>query len=246
MPRFRPLPSADELLAALAEEGVTDAPREGPAGTGDEGLRTLLDMALFAAELRKKVSFPHFSWADPAFLARDAKVTLRVAYAELPGDTADALELALAANLPRLSDGRTLLGLDAHRTQAREFDLGHALYGQVTLFQWPHKPPQSADPRIDAAMEKGWAKTLKTHNLVPGRGIVVLDEHQGLLLRDDRFRSLCGLMLLLPDGRTELWWNPFSDRADPELQYWPSWADGTGPASGWKQVFQAEDARGED
>lgn len=238
MPRFRPLPPTEELLAALAEAGVEDAPREAP---DEESLRALLDMALFVAEHRKRVSFPDFHWGDPGFVAKDAKVTLRVAYAELPGDDEAALRLALDANLPRVQDGRTLLALDAHRTRAKEFELGHALYGGVTLFQWPHKPPQPADPRIDTAMEKGWAKTLKTHNLVPGRGIVVLDEHQGILLRDERFRRLAGLLLLFENGHTALWWNPFADEADAELQYWPAWGPG-GPASAWKEVFRADSA----
>jgi len=236
--RHRPLPTLDELHAGLAEAGVADAPRDAP---DEASLRALLDMALFVAEHRKRILFPGFSWSDPGFLAKDAKVELRFAYARLDGDDADALVRAIDANLARANDGRTLLALDAHRTNAREFELGHALYGKVTLFQWPTKPPEPADPRIDALLAQGWAKTLKTHNLLPGRGIVVLDEDQGLYPRDERLRALVGVLLLLPSGQTELWWNPFADRADPDLQYWLSWGEGTGVASGWKQVFEARE-----
>jgi len=99
---------------------------------------------------------------------------------------------------------------------------------------------QPADPRIDAAREAGWTPTLKAHNLLPGRGIVVLDEHQGLLLRDERFADVLGLLVLFENGQTELWLNPFARSADPELQHWRAWGPGTGPASGWRERFFAE------
>ena len=241
--RHRPLPPLEELLAGLAGAGVADAPTEGP---DPEMLRGLLDMALFLAEHKKRVSFAGFRWDDPRFAVTDARAEVQVAYATLAGDTRDALRLTLEANLPRVAGGRTLLALDAHATRAREFELGHALFGGVTLFAWPTKPPEPADPRIDAAREKGWAKVLKEHNLLPGRGIVVLDEHQGLLLRDARFEELLGVLLLLPDGHTTLWWNPFvrADRNDPEMQFWLTWGAGTGPASGWREVFRAEEPHG--
>lgn len=229
----------DELLRALEEAGVEDAPREGP---DEEALRGLLDTALFVAEHRKRVSFPGFHWGDPRFLVADARVSLTLAYAALAGETEDALRMALEGNLDRARDGRTLLVLDAHTTRAREFEIGHALFGQVTLFQWPTKPPEPADPRIDAAREKGWAKVLKEHNLLPGRGIVVLDEHQGMLLREARYEDLLGLLLLLPDGHHALWWNPFvrADVNDAELQFWLTWGAGAGPASGWRELFRAD------
>lgn len=223
----------DDSLAALAEHGVDDAPRRAP---DPEGLRALLDMAAFVAEHRKRVSFPAFTWEDPAFVSEDAKVTLRFAYARFERDVATTI----AANLARVRDRRTLLAIDAHRADIREYALGHELYGQVTLFAWPTKPPEPADPRIATAMERGWAATLKEHNLVPGRGIVVLDEHQGLLLRDERLRALVGLQVLLPDGHTKLWWNPFADDANSELQYWLKWGAGTGPSSAWREQFFAE------
>lgn len=218
---------------------MTDAPREGP---DEEALRGLLDLALFVAEHKKKVAFPDFQWQDPRLRAADARMTVDVAYATLAGDSEDAVRWTLEGNLDRLRGGRTLLALDAHTTKAREFELGHALYGQVTLFSWPSKPPEPADPRIDAAREKGWAKVLKEHNLLPGRGIVVLDEHQGLLLRDPRYEDLLGILLLMPDGQTPLWWNPFAraELNDPEMQFWLTWGAGTSPASGWREVFRAD------
>lgn len=231
--RRRALPSLEELHTSLAEAGVTDAPRDGP---DPERLRALLDTALFVAEHRKKVSFPSFQWDDPGFEVQDAKVTFRVAYAQLGEDA----EATLLANLPRLGP-RTLLALDAHRSPIREFDLGHTLYGRPTLFQWPTKPSEAADPRISTLLEKGWARTLKEHNLVPGRGIVVLDENQGFLLRDERLRALVGLLVLFETGDTKLWWNPFTENADSELQYWLTWGAGTGPASAWKETFYVEE-----
>lgn len=236
--RRREVPPLDELLAALAEAGVADAPREAP---DHEALRGLLDMALWAAELRKRVSFPDFSWSDPRFVATDDKATLEFAYTRLPGATLDAIRLCLEGNLDRMRGGRTLLAIDARGRDVREFDLGHALYGRVTLFQHPHKPSESADPRIDAAREAGWARTLKEHNLLPGRGIVVLDEHQGLILRDERFRAILGFLVLFDTGHTTLWWNPFAHGADAELQYWPAWGPGA-PASAWREVFRADAA----
>lgn len=232
--RRRPVPAADESLEALREAGVADAPTEGP----EEELRGLLDLALFVAEHRKRISFPAFSWDDPAFVAADARRTWRVAYARLPD--AASIGATLDAALPRLGAG-TLLALDAHAaTDVREFDLSHDLYGRVTLFQWPTKPVESADPRIHDALDKGWAKTLKAHNLVPGRGIVVLDEHQGLLLREPRYAAVPGMLVLLADGHTNLWWNPVSPHAESEDQYWLTWGEGTGPASGWKEQLFVE------
>lgn len=198
-------------------------------------LQGLLDMALWAAEHKKRVSFPAFTWSDPGFLAQDARVALRFAYAEIAGDA----PMTLAANVDRMG-ARTLLAIDARRAKAREFDVAHALYGEPTLFQFPTKPVEAADPRIDAAREAGWTPTLKAHNLLPGRGIVVLDEHQGLLLRDARFEALLGVLLLFETGQTELWWNPFARAADPDLQHWRAWGEGTGPASGWREQFYAE------
>ena len=235
--RTRPLPPVDELLAALAEAGVEDAPREGD----DAALRGLLDMALFVADHHKQVAFPGFTWEDPGFVARDARMTMRVAYARL----ADAARLdeTLRRHLPRVAEGNALLALDAHGTTLREFETMHHLYGEVTLFSWPHKPAQSADPRIEAAREAGWVKTLKEHNLLPGRGIVVLDEHQGLLLRDPAFVDLLGLLVLYPNGHTHLAWNPLVPpaRASSEIQYWLAWGAGTGASSEWRELLHVEE-----
>lgn len=236
--RRRTLPPIEQLRAELAEHGVTDAPAEAP---DPESLQALLDMALFCAEVKKRVSFPGFHWSDPGFVASDARVTLRFAYTELAADLLTTLE----ANLPRLRDGRTLLAIDAHRRKIPEFEIQHALFGQVTLFQWPHKPSEPADPRIHDAREAGWTPTLKEHNLLPGRGIVVLDEHQGILLRDERMRAIPGILLLAETGQTRLWWNPFAERADPDLQHWMAWGAGTSPASAWREQLYVEDARDE-
>lgn len=235
MPRTRALPPVAHLLAELAEQGVDDAPREGP---DEESHKGLLDLALWLAEHRKRVAFPGFSWDDPRFVASDAKVSLEVAYVALGPQ--DDFAGTLRAHLPRVARGRALLAVDAHASRLREFDAGHDLYGQVTLFARPGKPYESADPRVDAARERGWVKTLKEHNLLPGRGLVVLDEHQGLLLREEAFASLLGLLLLLPDGHTNLWWNPFveAERNDSELQYWLAWGEGRGSSSEWRTVLE--------
>jgi len=237
VPRTRALPPADELLASLAELGVEDAPSEGP---DEQALRGLLDFALFLAEHRKRITFRGFSWDDPAFRVTDAKVEFRVAYLKLSPQ--DDFLGAVRAHLLRASRGNALLAVDAFGTGLREFDAGHALYGDVTLFSYPSKPAESADPRVDAARERGWVKTLKEHNLLPGRGIVVLDEHQGALLREDAFARLQGLLLLLPSGQTNLWWNPFveAERNDSELQYWLSWGEGLGASSEWREVVRYE------
>ena len=211
---------------------MTDAPRDGPDPFALQGL---LDMAHYVAEHKKRVTFPNFTWSDPTFVATDAKVTLRFAYAEFAVDA----HTTLLANLDRVAP-RTLLALDARHAKVAEFTLAHALYGEPTLFQWPSKPAEPADPRIDAAREKGWTPTLKAHNLLPGRGIVVLDEHQGLLMRDDRFAGLLGVLVLFENGQTELWWNPFARDADADLQHWRAWGPGTGPASGWREQFYVE------
>lgn len=233
--RRREIPPAEISLGALRELGVDDAPTEGP----DElALQGLLDMALYVAEHKKRISFPGFSWSDPCFVATDARAKLRFAYAELAVDARTTLE----ANLERARDGRTLLALDARRARATEFSLGHALYGEPTLFRFPAKPAEPADPRIDHARERGWTPTLKLHNLLPGRGIVVLDEHQGLFLREARYDGVVGVLALFGTGQTELWWNPFvrADLNDAELQYWKTWGEGTGPASAWREQFLVE------
>jgi hypothetical protein len=237
VPRTRTLPPLDELLAGLREAGVEDAPTEGPDPAALQGL---LDLALYVAEHRKRVSFPGFTWDDPAFVVEDAKMRMRVAYVKLPD--AGALADTVRAHLVRASEGNALLAVDAHATTLREFDAVHDLYGRVTLFEFRTRVPESADLRVDAARERGWAKTLKEHNLLPGRGLVILDEHQGILLREDAFAKLMGLVLLMPDGNTLLMWNPFveADRNDSEVQYWLGWGPGTGRSSEWRELVRYE------
>lgn len=237
--RRRTLPPTEELLAQLAEAGATDAPTTAPDPTMLQGL---LDMAAYVAEHRKQVAFPDFHWDDPGFVSTDAKVRFRFAYTTLPGATADAVKWCLEGNLDRILDGRTLLAIDARTSGIREFELNHHLFGEVTLFSFPHRPLESADPRIDTAREAGWTRVLKEHNLIPGRGMVVLDEHQGILLRDDRLRDLVGLLILYETGNIELVWNPFvrPDANDPEFQYWLSWGPGSAPSE-WRRVFEARE-----
>lgn len=236
MPRHRVLPPLDELRAELAAQGVTDAPTEGDP----DALQGLLDVALYVAEHRKRVSFPAFSWDDPAFEARDQKVTMRVAYLRLA--RGDDLAGALRAHVGRVATGHALLALDARASGLREFEILHQLYGRVTLFEHRTPVPESADLRIEEARERGWAKTLKEHNLLPGRSLVVLDEHQGHLLREPSLTALMGILLLSPDGIVSLLWNPFveADRNDAELQYWLGWGEGSGRSSEWREVVRYE------
>ena len=236
MPRARPLPPVDELRAGLAEHGIEDAPTDGD----EESLRGLLSFALFLADNLKRIDFAGFTWDAPGFVATDAKTRVGVEYVRVApgGSVADAMR----ANLPRVAGQKALLAIDAHGADVREFDALHEIYGRVTLFQYPHKPHESADPRIDAARERGWVKTLKEHNLMPGRGIVVLDEDQGLLLREPAFDALLGLLLLTRDGTIGLHWNPFinADRNEPEMQYWLAWGEGTGQSSEWREMLHVE------
>jgi hypothetical protein len=236
MPRARPLPPLDELRVALGEHGVESAPETGD----EEALRGLLSFALFLADNLKRIDFEGFSWDAPGFVAVDAKARIGVEYVRMARGA--GLEETMRAALPRVAGQKALLAIDTHGTELLEFEALHALYGRVTLFQYPHKPQESADLRIDAARERGWVKTLKEHNLLPGRGIVVLDEHQGLLLRDPAFEALLGLLLLTRDGTIGLHWNPFveADRNEPEMQYWLAWGEGTGQSSEWRQMLHVE------
>jgi hypothetical protein len=234
--RARPLPSIEELKGYLAEAGAFGVPETGPT---EDDLQGLLALALHVADCQKRVSFPGFTWDAPSFLAADDKVTLRFAHAHLDAKDEPGVVAALLENLPRL-DRRTLLSLDARASGLREFELEHMLYGQVTLFTFRTRPPEAADHRIDSARERGWIKTLKEHNLLPGRGLVVLDEHQGLLLREPRLQALLGLLVLYPSGAIHLMWNPFAMEGDSELQYWSAWGRG-GQASAWKEVFRADE-----
>lgn len=238
--RTRPLPPVDDLLAELAEQGVSDAPRDAPDA---EAHAAFLALALHVAEHRKRLSFEGFSWEDPFFVAQDDKVTMRVPFVRLDAREPEAFAETLVRALPRVGSGPGILAVDARPSGLSEFQLNHVLYGEVTLFSWPSKPPEPADPRIDAAREAGWAKTLKEHNLLPGRGIVVLDEHQGLLLRDERLGELRGLLVLLPSGLVELLWNPFARDAQSEMQYWLGWGSGQ-PSSAWRELLRYDGEQG--
>lgn len=232
VPRHEPaaLPPVDELLAELREAGVSGAP-----DTGDErALQGFLFCAAEVAQRQKQVGFEGFSWDEPTFSAKDSKMTLRFRFVEFAGSTREELLAALAPK----REGE-LLAVDARNSPLKEFEIAHMLFGEVTLFDFPRRPVESADPRIHAAQEAGWTPTLKEHNLLPGRGIVVLDEHQGLLLREPSFESLRGLFILKGLHHFHLWLNPVAKGADPDLQYWLSWGKG-GPASAWREVVRYE------
>lgn len=236
--RTRPLLPLAELYGYLEEAGVTDAPREAP---DDAHLQGLLSMALHVAECQKRVRFPDFTWAEPSFVAEDARVTLRFHYARLTDKTQDDLRTFLLDSMARVAGANHLLAVDTRPSGIAEFELAHHLYGEVTLFQHRSRPSEPADLRIHQARERGWTPTLKENNLLPGRGLVVLDEHQGLLLREPWLDALPGLLVLLASGETKLLWNPFSREADAEWQYWLAWGAGAGAPSEWRQVLHVSE-----
>ena len=235
-PQVRPLPPVEELLIELREAGVDGAPESGP----EQELAAILLLAADLAQLRKRLDFSGFSWDDPGFAAVDAKARVDVRYAK---GARERLADALRASLPRLRGDVALLALDFRGSGVKEFEAAHLLFGEVTLFEHRKRPSESADPRIHAALEAGWGKALKEHNLVPGRGLVVLDEHHGLLLREPDLGRLPGLFVLFDDARWHLWWNPIAGLPG-ELQYWLSWGPGTAPASEWREVvrYDGDDA----
>jgi hypothetical protein len=225
-------------------EGLVDAGAIEPPTSGDEhALQGLYWMAGYLAERQKRISFEGFSWDDPRFRALDAKVTVEVAYVPFAGGD---LRGTLLDAVPRLRGGTALVGLDARASGLREFELAHQLFGQVTLFSWPHKPPEPADRRIHEARERGWTRVLKEHNLLPGRGIVVLDEHQGLVLTEPALARVAGFLVVLPGGATHLWWNPFCPTLDPEMEHYLAWMRGEGGPSEWREVLRYEGDEGED
>lgn len=227
-----------ELYGYLEEAGVTDAPRDAP---DEEHLQGLLSMALHVAECQKRVSFPDFTWAEPTFVAEDARLTFRFHYARLNDKTEDGVRSFLLDSMERVAGTTHLLAIDTRPARIAEFELVHHLYGEVTLFQHRSRPSESADLRIHEAREKGWTPTLKEHNLLPGRGLVVLDEQQGLLLREPWLDALPGMLVLLASGETKLLWNPFSPDADAEWQYWLAWGAGAGAPSEWRQVLHVSE-----
>lgn len=232
-PHERPLPPVDQLLAELELAGVTDAPREGP----EDQLQAILFVAAELTVRHKRVSFADFSWDDPRFEAIDEKVRVPIALATLPHDD---VRNVLLANAGRVSPPGLLL-LDARASPLREFELEHRIYGEVTLYSFPHKPPLSKDPRVLAAREAAWGQTLKVHNILPGRGIVVRDEEQGLFLREPKLHKLAGVLLVHRSDEMLLWWNPFCEGLDSELQYWLQWGKGAVGASEWRELLHVDE-----
>lgn len=224
MPRHveTPVPDARALLEALALVGVSDAPTEGDP----DALAGLLFLAAWLHDRQKAVSFEGFSWESPRFTAADEKVTVELEHATL----AHASDLAGA-----LCHGPRITALDARPSGLKEFELGHLLYGTPTMYARRGAAKEARDGRIDTAREAGWAKTLKDHNLLAGRGLVVHDDDQGLFLSDPETEDVPGVLALLASGDVVLWWNPFAEGSDAEMQYWLSWGRGL-PASQWREM----------
>lgn len=234
-PHERPLPPIDELLVELETAGVTDAPREGP----EDQLQAILFAAAELAVRQKRVSFAAFTWDDPRFEAIDDKVHVEVALATLPhADVANVL----LANVSRVEPPGLLL-LDARTSPLREFELEHRIYGEVTLSSFPHKPQMPKDPRIAAARDAGWGPTLKQHNLLPRRGIVVHDEDQGAFLMEPALIRLAGILLVHRSDELPLWWNPLCAGLDSELQYWLAWGRGSARASEWRELLRVDEEK---
>lgn len=206
---------------------MTDAPTDGDPSA----LQGLLSLAVHLVDRLKRVSFPAFSWDDPGFTAADDKTTVRLASATLT----DARDLAsvLASKAPRL------VALDARASGFKEFELTHRLYGRPTIYSKPHRPLAPRDDRIERAREAGWARTLKEHNLLPGRGLAVHDEDQGLYLSDPDLERCPGALVLLAGGDVHLLWNPFFTGGDSEMQYWLQWGGGSS-ASEWRELMRYE------
>ena len=227
MPRHKdaPLPDARALHEALVRVGVTDAPDHGDP----DALQGLLFLAAHLHDRQKRVSFPDYAWEAPRFRAADEKTTVELAYARLqrPGDLAGVLA----------SGGGRLVALDARPSGLKEYELTHLLYGTPTLHPRRGSAPDPRDDRVERARERGWAKTLKEHNLLAGRGLVVLDEDQGLYLSDPEMERVPGCLVLLAGGDVHLLWNPFALGGDSELQYWLAWGKGQA-SSEWREMVR--------
>ena len=229
MPRHKDqaLPDARALGEALARVGVEDA----PAGGDPAALQGLLYLAAHLHDRQKRVSFPGFAWDAPRFRAADEKTTVELAFARLEraGGLADALQ----------GGGGRLVALDARPAGLREFELTHLLYGTPTLYTRRGAAPAPRDDRIERARDAGWARTLKEHNLLPGRGLVVRDEDQGLYLSDPGMDLVPGCLALLAGGDVHLLWNPFAVGGDGEMQYWLAWGKGDA-SSEWREMVRFE------
>lgn len=242
----RPTPQPPPSLAALYEElagrEVENLPLPS-ASVPERELASLLAFSLFYAERLKKVRFPLvLDWSAPSFDVVDDKLTVRVAWARLDGlaDLAAVLRDVAAREADAVLP--VVLALDALDAEASEFELEHALYGEVVLLDFRVRAPASRDARVERARERGWAGVLKEHNLLPGRGLFVPDDQQGLFLTEPAAQHLSGVQLLLPSGHFTMELNPFvrEDKNDPDLQYWLAWGRG-GAASEWRDVLAVSD-----
>lgn len=236
-PRHEPPPDLAELRAELATLDVEHLPATGP---DDRRLASALAFALFFAKRLKKVRFPReVDWARPRFVVVDDKIEVDVAWEPLDGIADLAAVLAEAGERERDAPRPVILALDALDAEATEFELEHALYGEVTLLEFRSRAP-APDARIEGARARGWAATLKEHNLLPGRSLFVESSKLGILPNGGASRSLAGVLLLLPNGHFSMKLNPFAERGDSELQYWLAWGRGSA-ASEWKDVLYVDD-----
>src|ERR1051326_4426137 len=147
-----------ELRASLAAAGVADVP-EAQAGR-ERDLLGVLAFAGFFLRRRKDVRFPRaWRWEEPAFDVVDQKLTVRAIYAQLEGFADLAALLEDEARRARERPEPVLLLLDALDAEAPEYELEHALYGEVTYFPWPGRPPEIGDARVAQARDRGWSET---------------------------------------------------------------------------------------
>jgi hypothetical protein len=128
--------------------------------------------------------------------------------------------------------------IDATGSDEPEWKFSHALYGEPTIFAYPSRPPRPTGERLLAAERAGWTPTLKGHNLLPGRGIVIEPKNLGLFFSDPNSSRVPGLLVHLATGEIAFYLNPFAaDGAnDPEMQWWLSWGQGEA-ASDWKEML---------
>lgn len=232
MPRARPEPIEEYLL------DIESAGLELPDGLSPEEAYRTAAAAAFFARRRKPVRFP----GGPHLLVVDRKMEVDVPIVHLAraADLSDLL--ARLAPGVRARPRRTVLWIDATAAPDPEFAFEHALWGEVTLYQWPTKPRRSRDERVLAAERAGWTPVLKQYNIVPGRGIVVEDGKHGLLVTSPDTAAFAGLVVHCGTGE-QLWCpNPFVEArfADSDFQYWLQWGEGTGETE-WTKVLDTRE-----
>lgn len=235
-PRHEPPPALADLYAELRTLDVENLP---PGGPDDRVLASVLAFALFFARRLKTVRFPDaVDWARPSFDVADGKIVVRVAWERLDGIADLAAALEEAGERERDATRPVVLALDALDADASEFELEHAIYGEVTLLEFRARAPPP-DERVEGARARGWAATLKEHNLLPGRSLFVAPGKWGAFPRGGGSQHLAGVLLLLPNGHFTMKLNPFAkpEANDAEMQFWLAWGRGEA-ASEWKDVLE--------